>query len=59
VLGMLHDLGNQQLELLQGQDAVLRILNNFASRDLPGRQAEILDDVRKVLAIVGPEPAAG
>jgi len=58
-LGMLHDLGNQQLELLQGQDAVLRILNNFASRDLPGRQAEILNDVRKVLAIVGPEPAAG
>jgi hypothetical protein len=59
VLGMLRDLGSQQLALLQGQDAVLQILNNFASKDLPGRQAEILTDVRKVLAIVGPEPAAG
>jgi uncharacterized membrane protein len=56
-LGLLHDLASQQLELLQGQDAVLRILNNFASKDLPGRQAEILTDVRKVLAAVA--PAAG
>jgi uncharacterized membrane protein len=59
VLGLLRDLANQQLDLLQGQEDVLRILNNFASKDLPGRQAEILSDVRRVLAIVGPEPAAG
>ena len=54
VLGLLHDLANQQLTLLQGQDDVLTILNNFASKDLPGRQAEILADVRKVLAAVAP-----
>jgi uncharacterized membrane protein len=53
-LGLLHDLGTQQLEILQGQDRVLAILNNFASKDMPGRQAEILDDVRKVLAAVAP-----
>jgi hypothetical protein len=57
ILGVLHDLANQQLQLLQGQDAVLTILNNFASKDLPGRQAEILTDVRKVLAAVGEAPA--
>jgi len=55
VLGLLRDLANQQLTMLQSQDAVLTILNNFASKDLPGRQAELLTDVRKVLAAVAPE----
>jgi uncharacterized membrane protein len=59
VLGLLHDLGTQQLELLHGQETVLEILNNFACKDLPGRQAEILTDVRQILEAVGAAPAAG
>jgi uncharacterized membrane protein len=59
VLGTLHDLGTQQLELLHGQETVLSILNNFACKDLPGRQAEILTDVRQILAAVGQAPAGG
>jgi hypothetical protein len=38
---------------------VLAILNNFASHDMPGRQAEIMADVRQILAKVGAAPAAG
>ena len=40
------------------EDRVLAILNNFASRDMPGRQREIQDCVNKILAKVDSEPAA-
>ena len=35
----LHEMAKQQLDILHGQDEVLAILNNFASHDMPGRQA--------------------
>jgi uncharacterized membrane protein len=55
----LHEMGRQQLDILHGQDQVLAILNNFASKDMPGRQAEMMTDVRAIMAKVGAEPAAG
>ena len=54
----LHEMAKQQLEILNGQDRVLAILNNFASRDMPGKQREIQDCVNKILAKVDSEPAA-
>ena len=54
----LHEMAKQQLEILNGQDRVLAILDNFASRDMPGRQREIQDCVNKILAKVDSEPAA-
>jgi uncharacterized membrane protein len=55
----LHAMGTQQIDILHGQDRVLEILENFASRDMPGRQAEIMSDVKQIMAKVGAEPAAG
>lgn len=55
----LHEMARQQLAILHGQDSVLAILNNFASNDMPGRQAEMMADVRQIMAKVGAEPAAG
>src|SRR6202522_1639258 len=49
----LHEMGKQQLKILHGQDQVLAILNNFASKDMPGRQTDIQDTVHKILATVG------
>ena len=43
----------QQLDMLNGQDRVLAILNNFASHDMPGRQAHIQDCVDEILVKVG------
>jgi hypothetical protein len=37
---------------------VLQILDNFASKDMPGRQHEILDAVSKILTCVEPSPTA-
>ena len=54
----LHEMAKQQLEILNGQDRVLAILNNFASRDMPGKQREIQDCVNKILAKVDSEPTA-
>jgi uncharacterized membrane protein len=54
----LHEMGKQQLEILHGQDRVLAILNNFASKDMPGRQSDIQDTVHKILAAVGGGSAA-
>ena len=34
----LHEMAKQQLDILNGQDRVLAILDNFASKDMPGRQ---------------------
>ena len=54
----LHEMARQQLSILHGQDRVLQILDNFASKDMPGRQHEILDAVTKILTCVEPSPAA-
>ena len=48
----------QQLDILNGQDRVLAILDNFASKDMPGRQRHIQDCVDQILAKVDPKPAA-
>jgi uncharacterized membrane protein len=48
----LHEMASQQLDILHGQDTVLGMLNNFASKDLPGRQAEIQAGVKQILAKV-------
>ena len=53
----LHEMGKQQLDILHGQDQVLAILNNFASKDMPGRQAEMMTDVKAIMAKVGAAPA--
>jgi uncharacterized membrane protein len=55
----LHEMASQQLAILHGQERVLTILDNFASKDLPGRQHEILDAVARILTCVEPSPAAG
>ena len=54
----LHEMAKQQLDILNGQDRVLAILDNFASKDMPGRQAHIQDCVDQILAKVDPKPAA-
>jgi hypothetical protein len=51
-------MARQQLDIRHGQERVLKILDNFASRDLPGRQNEILGTVTKILTCVNPAPAA-
>jgi uncharacterized membrane protein len=55
----LHEMAKQQLEILNGQDRVLAMLDNFASRDMPGTQREIQDCVNQILVKVGQPPAAG
>jgi hypothetical protein len=55
----LHEMGKQQLDILNGQDRVLAILDNFASKDMPGKQAEIQNCVNQILAKVDTSPAAG
>jgi uncharacterized membrane protein len=49
----LHAMGTQQLDILHNQERVLAILDNFASKDMPGRQREIQDAVDQILAAVG------
>ncbi len=48
----LHEMAKQQIDILHQQDAVLAILNNFASKDMPGRQQEIQQTVNQILAAV-------
>jgi uncharacterized membrane protein len=55
----LHEMALRQLDILNGQDRVLAILNTFASKDMPGRQSEIQDCVNKILATVTKTPGAG
>lgn len=50
----LHEMARQQLDILKSQDAILGILNNFASKDLPSRQAQIQDCVNQILVAVQP-----
>jgi uncharacterized membrane protein len=54
----LHEMAKQQLDILNGQDRVLAILDNFASKDMPGRQRHIQDCVDQILAKVDSKPAA-
>jgi uncharacterized membrane protein len=54
----LHEMARQQLDILHQQDSVLAILNNFASKDMPGRQQEIQQTVNRILAAVGGQPAS-
>jgi len=54
----LHEMAKQQLDILNGQDRVLAILDNFASKDMPGRQRHIQDCVDQILAKVDTQPAA-
>jgi low affinity Fe/Cu permease len=53
----LHEMSKQQLTILHGQDKVLEILHQFASKDMPGRQQEIQHTVSQILAVVGSQPA--
>jgi hypothetical protein len=55
----LHEMDKQQLDILNGQDRVLALLDNFASKDMPGRQTEIQNCVNQILAKVDSSPAAG
>ena len=62
----LHEMAKQQLDILNGQDRVLAMLDNFASKDMPGRQSDLQerqlqmqDCVDKILAKVDPAAAAG
>ncbi len=48
----LHEMAKQQINILHQQDSVLAILNNFASKDMPGRQQEIQRCVDQILATV-------
>ena len=49
------------LKIRENPDRVLAILDNFASKDMPGRQRHIQDCVDQILAKVDsrPEAAAG
>jgi uncharacterized membrane protein len=49
----LHAMATQQIDILNGQNKVLEILDNFASKDMPGGQREIQDTVNRILAAVG------
>jgi uncharacterized membrane protein len=49
----LHEMAKQQIDILHRQDDVLAILNNSASKDMPGRQQEIQHTVNQILAVVG------
>ena len=53
----LHGMAKQQITLLEGQQRVLDILDNFASKDMPGRQRHIQDCVDQILAKVDAAPA--
>ena len=55
----LHEMARQQLDILNGQDRVLAMLDNFASKDMPGRQRHIQDCVDQIPATVDPRPASG
>jgi uncharacterized membrane protein len=62
----LHEMARQQIDILNGQDRVLAMLDNFASKDMPGRQREIQerqremqDCVDKILAKVDTADSAG
>jgi hypothetical protein len=55
----LHEMAKQQLDILNAQNQVLAILDNFASKDMPGKQDAIQAGVDQILATVRPQPSAG
>jgi uncharacterized membrane protein len=55
----LHEMAKQQIKILHGQDKVLEMLDNFASKDMPGRQAEIMAACTHILDRVEPKTASG
>jgi uncharacterized membrane protein len=54
----LHEMAKQQIDILHQQGEVLAILNNYASKDMPGRQQEIQRTVNQILTVVGGSPAS-
>lgn len=48
----LHEMARQQIDILHQQDTVLAILENFAGKDMPGRQQEIQQTVNQILTTV-------
>jgi len=55
----LHEMAKQQLDILNGQNRILDMLDNFASKDMPGTQREMQDCVNQILAKVDQRPAVG
>jgi uncharacterized membrane protein len=55
----LHEMGKLQLDILRGQNQVLDILHTFASKDMPGRQEQIMETTNKILAVVSKDGAPG
>ena len=51
-------MAKHQLDILNGQDRVLAMLDTFASKDMPGKQNEIQACVNQILATVKQRPAA-
>ena len=49
----LHEMSKQQIEILNGQDKVLAMLDNFACKDMPGRQQAMQRTVDQILAAMG------
>jgi uncharacterized membrane protein len=54
----LHEMSKQQIDILHGQDQVLALIDQFASKDMPGMQQRIAETTDKILAIVGSTDAA-
>jgi uncharacterized membrane protein len=54
----LHAMATQQLDILKQQDDMLAVLNQFASKDMPGRQEAIQATVSQILAAVGGHAAS-
>ena len=48
----LHEMGKQQLDILNGQDQVLSMLQEFAGTDMPGRQQQMQAAINQILAAV-------
>lgn len=55
----LHEMARQQIDILHGQDDALALLNQFASKDMPGMQQRIAETTSRILTIVGGPQAAG
>ncbi len=49
----LHEMAKEQLEILHKEDTILSMLENFASKDMPGTQRDIQSTVDQILALVG------
>ena len=55
----LHEMARQQIDILHGQNEVLALLNQFASKDMPGMQQRIAETTSRILTIIGSPEAAG